>query len=141
MRTTIVFVLASIAAAYVPPAMAEQWVFISKTTDPHPAELFLDMSSISEKNDVRVAQTKAVPLAPWPENTPPADRVSFGLTTISFDCNAGLVKVGSTELHYADGRLGFMDIKQSWEPVDDPSTKRLMDLVCAWGRVTPSRQK
>ena len=58
----------------------------------------------------------------------------FGIQRVSFDCYSALVKVGSTELHYADGRLGFIDVKPSWNPVDDALTKKMLDLVCARGR-------
>jgi len=133
MRTRIVFVMATLATLASPVLPAEEWLSLSKTSDEHPTEFFIDISSIVLKDNIRSAQTKSVALLPWRDNTLPFNGASYGIQRRSFDCNAGLVQVGGSELHFADGRIaGFLDVEQSWNPVEDPLSKKMFDLVCAW---------
>jgi hypothetical protein len=115
------------------PALAEVWVSLSKTSDSHPTEIFLDISSITVIDNIRSAQTKSVALLPWRDNTQPFNGAAYGIQRRSFDCNAGLIQFGGIVLHSADGRIAaYLDVEQSWKPVDDPLTKKIFDLVCAW---------
>jgi hypothetical protein len=111
-------------------ARAEEWLSLSKTSDDHATETFIDMSSIVLKDNIRTVQTKAVLLSPRNDNE---RRIAFALQPISFDCKASLVQVGSAEIHYTDTQqLGFIDTHKSWEHADDPLTKKMLNFVCAW---------
>jgi hypothetical protein len=121
-------------AATLPSAAlhAQEWLSLTKTSGDRPTEIFIDVSSIAVKNNIRTAQTKSVPLLPWPDNAKPFNGAAIGIQRMSFDCNAGLVQVGGIELHSADGgSVAFLDVEQSWKPVEDPLTKKMFDLVCA----------
>jgi hypothetical protein len=131
MRTRIVFAMALAAALVYSAAHAEEWLSLSKTSDDRPVEIFIDMSSITVKNNIRTAKTKYVPLLPWRNNAQPIDEAAFGIQRRSFDCKTGMVQVGAMELHSADGSLGFIDVEQSWKPADEPLTKKMLKLVCA----------
>jgi hypothetical protein len=114
-------------------ALAEDWRSLSKTSGDRPVEIFIDMSSISAKNDIRAARTKSVPLLPWRNNAQPSNGAAYGIQRRSFDCSAGLVQFGGIALHSADGgSLGFIDVEQTWKPAEDPLTKQMFDIVCAF---------
>jgi hypothetical protein len=137
MRTRFVFVMAMATTLVSPAAHAEDWRFLSKTSDDHPAEIFIDMSSIVLKDNIRSAQTKNVALLPWHDGTRPFNGAAYGIQRVSFNCNAALVQVGGPELHPVDGRIvAFLNVEQSWKPVDDSLTKKMFDLVCAWKPTT-----
>jgi hypothetical protein len=131
MRTRIVFAVVLAAALVCSAAHAEQWLSLSKTSADRPTEIFIDMSSIVQKDEIRSVRTKYVALLPCPITH--SHGAAFGIQRRSFDCNAGLVQVGGVELHSSDGAsAGFLDVEQSWKPADGPLTKRMFDLVCAW---------
>ena len=131
MQTRIVVAVTLTAALTGSPAHAEEWLSVSKTSDDHPTEIFIDISSIVLKDNIRIAQTKWVALLPWPGHAQPFNGAAFGFQRWSFDCTAGLVQTGGAELHSADGRIaGFLDGEQRWRPVEDPVTKKMFDLVC-----------
>jgi hypothetical protein len=133
MRTRIVIVMALAATLVCPAVYAEEWLSLSKTSDERPTEIFIDLSSIAVENNIRSAQTKSVALLPWRNSAQPFNGATFGLQRISFDCNAGLVQVGGIVLHSADGSsVAFFNVEQSWKPLEDPLTKKMFDLVCAW---------
>jgi hypothetical protein len=133
MRTRIVIAIALATTLVSRAAPAEEWLSLSKTSGDRPMEIFIDMSSIVLKNDIRIAQTKFVAVLPWRDNAQPLDGAVFGIQRRSFDCNAGLVQVGGMELHSADdSSVGFIDVEQSWKPAEDPLTKKMFDLVCSW---------
>jgi hypothetical protein len=50
---------------------AEEWLSLSKTSGDRPTEIFIDLSSIVLKNDIRIAQTKYVAILPWRDNAQP----------------------------------------------------------------------
>jgi hypothetical protein len=130
MRTRIVFAMALAAALVSPAALADEWMSISKTSDSHATETFLDPSSITVTDNIRTVRTKSVLLSPRNDNE---RRIAFALRPMSFDCKASLVQAGSVEIHYTDiERLGFIDVERSWKPAEDPLTKKMFDLVCAW---------
>ena len=123
----------ALAAALCGAAHAEEWLSLSKTSGDRPTEIFIDLSSIALKNDIRIAQTKYVALLPWHDNAQPFNGAAFGIRRVSFKCKSALANVGSVELHFSDGgSAGFFDVEQSWKPVDDPVTKRMFDFVCAF---------
>jgi hypothetical protein len=138
MGTRIVFAMAMGAALVSPAALAEGWISVQKTTGDRPTEIFLDISSIVLKGEIRSAQTKYVALLPWRNSAQPTNGAAFGIQRTSFNCNAGLVQVGGIELHSADGgSMGFIDVEQSWKPVDDPLTKQILDIVCTFKNPGP----
>ena len=133
MRTRTVFVAAMAAALACSAALAEDWLSLSKTSDDRPTEIFIDLSSIALKDNIRIAQTKWVALLPWRNNAQPFNGAAYGFQRRSFDCTAGLVQVGGMELHSADGKIAaFLDVKPSWSPAEDLLTKKMFDLVCGW---------
>jgi hypothetical protein len=132
MRTRNVFAIAIAAALANSPSRAEEWVSVKKTSDSHPTEISLDVSSITVKKNIRIAQTKYVALLPWPDNAQPFDGAAFGIRRVSFDCKSALTKVGSVELHYTDGRMGWLDVKQTWTPAADGFAKKMLRVVCAY---------
>jgi hypothetical protein len=133
MRTGTVFVTAMAAALTFSVARAENWLSLFKISDDRPTEIFIDLSSITLKDNIRSAQTKKVALLPWRDNTQPFNGAAYGIQRVSFDCNAGLVQVGGPELHSVDGRIvAFLNVEQSWQPVDDPVTEKMFDLVCGF---------
>jgi hypothetical protein len=139
MRTRIAFAIAMAATLASAALHAEEWLSLSKTSGDRPTEIFIDLSSIVLKNDIRIAQTKYVAILPWRDNAQPFNGAAFGIQHSSFDCNAGLIQAGGTELHSADGgSLGFIDVEQSWKPAEDPLTKKMFDLVCAWKTTSSS---
>jgi hypothetical protein len=122
MRTGTVFVIAMTAALACSAAYAEYWLSLSKTSDDRPTEIFIDMSSIVLKDNIRIAQTKSVAVLPWRDNAQPFNGAAYGFQRRSFDCTAGLVQLGGMELHSADGKIaGFLDVEQSWKPAEDIS--------------------
>jgi hypothetical protein len=138
MRTRIVFALAIATTLASTALLAAEWVSLTKTSGDRPREIFIDMSSIVLKDDIRNAQTKYVALLPWRDNAQPFNGAAFGIQRTSFNCNAGLVQVGGVELHSADGgSMGFIDVEQSWKPVDDPLTKKILDIVCTFKNPRP----
>jgi hypothetical protein len=140
MRTRIVFFLVLAAQLVSSAAHAEEWLSLAKTTDDRPTEVFIDMSSILLKDNIRIANTKYVALLPWRDNAQPFNGAAFGFQHRSFDCNAELVQMGGIELHSADGRIvGFLDVEQSWKPADDPLTTKMLDLVCAFKNPNPGK--
>jgi hypothetical protein len=140
MRTRIVFAMAFAAALVCSTAHAEEWVSLSKTSCDRPTEIFIDMSSIEQKNNIRTAHMKYVSLLPRRGDNQSSDRVAFGIQPMSFDCEASLVRADSVELHYRDTeRLGFIDIEKSWKPAD-PLTKKILDLVCAFKSTRPDER-
>jgi hypothetical protein len=133
MRTGIVFAMTLTAAFVCRAALAEDWRSLTKTSGDRPVEIFIDTSSISVISDIRTARTKSVPLLPWRNNARPFNGAAYGIQRRSFDCNAGLVQFGGIELHSADGAsLGFIDVEQSWKAAEDPLTKQMFDIVCAF---------
>jgi hypothetical protein len=131
-RTRLVMAL-DIAAGLVSfPALSEEWISVSKTSDSHPTEIFLDVSSITIKKNIRVAHTKYVPILSWPNNAQPLDGAELGIQLVSFNCKIALVEVGSMGLHFANGREGVIDVVPSWIPAEGPLTKRMLKLVCTF---------
>lgn len=125
--------MALAAALVCSAAYAEEWLSVSKTSDDRPTETFIDMSSIVLKDGIRIARTKAVALLPWQDNTQPFNGAAYAIQRRSFDCHAGLVQVGGVELYSAAGAIvAFLDVEQSWKPVEDPLTKKMLDLVCGF---------
>jgi hypothetical protein len=134
MRTRIAFAIATVAALACSAARAEEWLSLSKTSDDHATETFIDMSSILLKDNIQTVRTKAVLLSPRNDNE---RRIAFAIQPMSFDCKASLVQVGSAEIHYTDTQqLGFIDTHKYWKPADDPLTKKMLDIVC--GKPTSS---
>ena len=130
MRTRIVFILSVTAALVSPAAPADEWTSIYKTSDSRATETFLDLSSITVTDNIRTVRKKSVLLSPRNDNE---RRIAFALQPMSFDCRMSLVQAGSIEIHYADMKeLGAIDTHRSWEPPDDPVTKKMLDLVCAY---------
>jgi hypothetical protein len=37
------------------------------------------------------------------------------------------------------GSVGFLDVEQSWKPVEDPLTKKMFDLVCSFKDPRPEQ--
>ena len=137
MQTRIVFAIALAAALVSSAAHAEDWLSLSKTSDDRPTEIFIDLSSIMLKDNIRTAETKFVALLPWRNNAQPINGAAFGIQRRSFDCTAGLIQDGGIALHYTDGKIaGFLDVEQSWQPAEDALTKKMFDLVCAWKPTT-----
>jgi hypothetical protein len=135
MRTRIMFAVAAATAVICPAAHGEEWISISKTSDDHATETFIDMSSIVVKDNIRTVRTKLVLLAPRNDNE---RRVAFALRRMSFDCKASLVQTGSSEMHYTDTEsLGFIDVHRSWKPADDPLSKQILDIVCTFKNPRP----
>jgi hypothetical protein len=129
MRTRIMFALAVTTALICPAAHAAEWLSLSKTSDDHATETFIDMSSVVLKDNIRTVRTKFVLLSPRNDNE---RRIAFGILRMSFDCKGSLAQAGSIEIHYTDtGRLGFIDTHRSWKPADEPLTQKLLGLVCA----------
>lgn len=132
-RTRIIFAIAFATVFVCRVALAEDWLSLTKTSGDRPVEIFIDTSSISVKNAIRTARTKSVPLLPWRNNAKPFNGAAYGTQRRSFDCSAGLIQFGGVELHSADGgSLGFIDVEQSWKPAEDPLTKQMFDIVCAF---------
>jgi hypothetical protein len=69
MRTGIVLAVAVAMTLACPAAIAEEWLSLSKTSDSHPTEMFLDLASITVKTNIRIAEMKFVPLLPWADGT------------------------------------------------------------------------
>lgn len=135
MRTRIVFLLSMIAALFSPATPADEWMSISKTSDSHATETFLDLASITVTDNIRTVRTKLVLLAPRNDNE---RRIAFALRRMSFDCKASLVQTGSSEMHYTDTEsLGFIDVHRSWKPADDPLSKQILDIVCTFKNPRP----
>jgi hypothetical protein len=130
-------VLAMAATMAGTTARAEEWLSLSKTSDEHPTEVFIDLSSITVTDNLRTVRRKAVLLSPRNENE---RRIAFAIQPMSFDCKASLVQAGSVEIHYTDTEnLGFIDTHKSWEPVNDPLTQKLLSLVCAFKQSPTSK--
>jgi hypothetical protein len=139
MRTRIVLAMALAATLVSPAAPADEWISISKTSDSHATETFLDLSSIPVTDNIRAVRTKSVLLSPRNDNE---RRIAFGLQPMAFDCRASLVQAGSVEIHYTGTeRLGFIDTHKYWKPADDPLTKKMFDLVCEWKPTTNSKKE
>jgi hypothetical protein len=142
MRTRIMFAVAVATALICPAAHAEDWRSLCKSSDDHPTEIFIDMSSVVLKDNIRIAKTKHVALLPWRDNTQPFNHAVWGIQRVSIDCNAGLIQVGGIELHSAGGRIaGFLDVEQSWKPAEDSLTKKMFDFVCEWNPTTNSKKE
>jgi hypothetical protein len=130
MRTRTVFAITMAAILANHAALAGDWLSLTKTSDDHPTEIFIDVSSIALNNNIRTVRTKAVLLLPQGDDE---RRVAFGIQPMSFDCKVSLVQAGSIEIHYTDTeRLGFIDTHKSWKPADDPLTQKLLRLVCTF---------
>jgi hypothetical protein len=130
MRTRTVFAITMLAILANHAALAEDWLSLTKTSDDHPTEIFIDLSSVVLKNNIRTVWTKSVLLSPQGNDE---RRIAFGIQPMSFDCKASLVQAGSIEIHYTDTeRLGFIDTHKSWKPADDPLTQMLERLVCTF---------
>ena len=129
MRTRIVFAITMAAALLSPEAAAHEWRSISKTSDSHATETFIDLSSITAAGNIRTALKKSVLLSPQNDNE---RRIAFALQPMSFDCKTLLVQAGSIEIHYTDIKeLGAIDTHKYWKPADDTLSKQMLDLVCA----------
>ena len=128
MRTRIVIPTALAAVLACNAAHAEEWLSLSKTSDSHPTEILLDLSSITVKKNIRTAQTKHRPLLPWADGTQPPGGVAFGLQNMSFNCKSALARTGSVDFTIPMADWGGLTSYHRGSPWTMSSPRR----CCTW---------
>jgi hypothetical protein len=135
MRAIIVLSAAIAAALAVSPSFAQEWLSVWRVVDPddqHTYEVFIDESSIRAESTTRTATVKYLRTAPHSRGKS-GERVAYSITSKSFQCDARRIRLDTSEIHFPDGSLQYVDArgKAAWHAAHDPAAVKALDIVCA----------
>jgi hypothetical protein len=138
MRKRILLSAAVAATVAASPSFSQSWLSVRKdvdSVDAHTYEILLDQSSIRVKAaqpNIRTATVKYIRTAPN-STTKLTDRVAYSITFKSFRCDALGIRLDTSEIHFPDGSLQYVDTrgKGAWHTPHDPASRQILDFVCA----------
>jgi hypothetical protein len=138
MRTGILLSATLAGLLVASPTFAQAWLSVRKdfdSFDEHIYEVLLDETSIranAAQPNTRTATVKYVRTAPHSQGKP-TDRVAYSITFKSFQCVARRIRLDTSEIHFPDGSLQYVDTrgKGAWHAAHDPAARRILELVCA----------